>query len=386
MPYADKQGRSQNSPFQLDLSPKRPAPAPEAPPAVVPVPAVETVASDIEAPSEPAAAPEESTESAPETAESELEPDEALVAVRETSEEPETTLPYMPEIRAKVGFTFFSPGSERILSDVRSLDNKYDINGELELKQRFSDLVSARLGFERDSLLMNRFFARTDFDLNLLSLSAGLYFGAFNELEDTFSSGASIGLSARIFDFVAAFRVDVPLGDTLSYAQSYNTFNLDWYPSWAHLGLSLTGRTLFQKTLLGADITSEWLQYALFGEKTFGRFTPRLEFGYQELTWIFSGANSITPAKYHYASLYVGMGTSFSLLDTLSLNLHVQVPVYPFVYTALQTSPFFFNAMLGVTWTPRARSSVQQVEEVEQVEEVVLVVEVQEGDEVETVE
>jgi hypothetical protein len=390
--YADKQGRSQNSPFSLDLAPKKATVVAEAEAATVvaeeAVVAPEPVEALVEPEPEEAASPAEPVEvvAVPESAESEAalvesesaeseealgtEPEEtpqvsdpeavpeAELVITEESEQPELSssteeLPrvYKPELRAGLGFTLFSPGAGRILNEERSIDAKYDVNGEVELKQRFSDLVSVRLGFERDSLLMNRFFARGDVDLNLLSLSAGLFFGALNQTEDTFPSGVSLGLSARLFDFVALFRVDIPLGAPTpsSYTQSYSTFTLDWYPTWAHLGLSLIGRTLFQKTAGGLDITSKWVQYALFGEKSLGRFTPRLEFGYQELSWIFLSGNS-QPAEYHYVSLYLGLGTSFLLTETLSLNFHLQAPVYPFVYEDLQTYPFFLNATLGVSW------------------------------------
>jgi hypothetical protein len=271
--------------------------------------------------------------------------------VSEVAEVSEAERKFKPELRARLGFTLFSPGVGLVLNGESSLESKYDINGEIELRQRFSDIVSFRLGFERDPVLMNRLFAQGQFDLSLLSLTAGVFFGILSQADDTLPAGASLSLSARLFDFEAVFRIDVPLGNTLpsSYAQSYTAFTLDWFPSWAHLGLSLIGRSLLQRTAGNFDITSKWSQYALFGEKGFGRFTPRLEFGYQELSWLFLIGDTAKPAEYHYASVYLGLGTAFSVTDTLSLNLHLQVPVYPFVYV-VPDSPFFFNVNLGLSW------------------------------------
>jgi hypothetical protein len=332
LPYGDSEGMGQNNPFRMQLNPKTPL-------------TEDTVTESVEP---------ETEETSAEAVSEEPDPSEVAEPEEISEETPAERVArmFMPELRARLGFMLFSPGAGRVLNEERSLDNKYDINGELELKQRFSDLVSIRLGFERDSVLMNRLFARGQFDFSLLSLTAGVFFGILNQTEDALPSGASLSLSAQLFDFVAAFRIDIPLGNTLpsSYAQSYTAFNLDWFPSWAHLGLSLIGRSLFQKTAGDLDFTSKWVQYALFGEKGFGRFTPRLELGYQELSWIFLMGDTAAPAEYHYASIYLGLGTAFSLTSALSLNIHLQVPVYPFVYVDILNAPFFFNASLGVSW------------------------------------
>lgn len=264
------------------------------------------------------------------------------------------------------GFRAFYPGPEGVLSNNIRLKNDYYPIGSLFFTGKFSNNLGFVLGFDRDSILMNRIMTRVAWNISFIGLEAGPYLGLLN----TDSSHVVLGLSLRLrlgvpqWGLSASFMLDTPLGRELSgpgdYNQSFSEISIGYAPSIFQFTLSMTNRGSAIKNAQDISVMNDWVRYNF----AMGITLPprniwglRFNVGYQELHWTYNyNYSSTLPAlKYPYSSVYAGLGASYTINSSITLSLGLEMPVYPFVYLDIQSisdpqAPFFGEITFGFHW------------------------------------
>jgi hypothetical protein len=300
-----------------------------------------------------------------------LPPPEAPVTP--SVERPEAPAPLKPSplvfrslINAKGGVMVFHPGPEGVLSETLRLQSQYDPIGSIALTQNITKLLGINVGFERDSLLMNRFITRAAVDLDFLRIEAGPYFGLFNPDPKVISPGLSTLLQVKLFKGLisGSFQFDSPLGRKLDrlgdYTQGCYAIDLGFRLPFGMLNLGMSDRTVTKRiadagTGQWVDLINTWVRYNLALEFSFQNkpFAFRLNGGYQELQWIYATSR---PLDYTYFNVYVGLEASYRILPNLKLFLGAEAPVYPWVYPTIGSliepqEALLYGATLGILWT-----------------------------------
>jgi hypothetical protein len=272
---------------------------------------------------------------------------------------------FSPHIALSSGFQIFFPGPKGTFSDDIRLQNEYYPTGSAFFIGNVSKSLGFIVGFERDSITMNRFFTRVSWDIDFIGIEAGPYLGLFNPDARHVSIGVSLLLRLGVprWGVFTSFQLDTPILRELSepgdHNQSFNQINLGYAFSLFRIVLSMTTRASTLETVQWISVTNHWIRYNLDLEISPPRIPLkfRLNSGYQELRWTYN--IPLAPFEYRYQDLYIGIAGAYTK-SSWTFFLGIEAPVYPFRYGDLGSlqdpqASFFGQFTLGLQWTPHIK-------------------------------
>ncbi|MDR1126529.1 MAG: hypothetical protein LBL06_00210, partial [Treponema sp.] len=272
---------------------------------------------------------------------------------------PEKEKPFLLE--AEGGFMYFTPGKEN-----KTLQNTMDFPSHLFLTVPFFAKWGLSIGYERDSILLNRLFARAVFDLGFFNVAMGLAMGFLN----FDSSAISLAFSTTLFAqspngrLFGSLGLDLPFDGaqknaTFPYKQT--SFSLDAgvkvpYVIFSfHALLSIMLSREEREVYDVAYITSKQALYALtiktdFATANEGKgFDFSLTAGYRDVNRSIKALLLSDP--YQYSSFFGGLGLFVSANRNFGLYMKAEAPFYPWVFNPLPvpSDAFLLTASLGFT-------------------------------------
>jgi hypothetical protein len=253
-------------------------------------------------------------------------------------------------LNVKVGMMSFTPRSLAPGRTPTPILNGF--NGVLGIQQRLFDPLSIQLRFDRDPILMNRFFAVPWVDLGFIEFGLGPYFDLFNTGNmGMVNPGLSLGLKiAFLQDQVfGSFRLDFPFQDinARNYTQTYGEIQAGVSIKPVFVAFTLTSRTFEEQKTNAANSISSWARYDLSGEIPYQDFGFGVHLGYQNLRM----ASSADYFDYEYSGVYLGFGVSYTFLQDIKVFLDMEAPIYPLMSSSI--TPVLLQIYLGMTWNIR---------------------------------
>jgi hypothetical protein len=253
-------------------------------------------------------------------------------------------------LNAKAGMMSFIPRS--LAPSRTSTPILSGLNGVLGIQQRLFDPLSIHLRFDRDPILMNRFFVVPWVDLGFIEFGLGPYFDLFNTSNmGMVNPGLSLGLKIaflqdRVF---GSFRMDFPFQDinARNYTQTYGEIQVGVSIKPVLVAFTFTSRTFEEQKNNAANSISSWARYDLSGEIPYQGFGFGVHLGYQNLRM----ASTADYFDYEYSGAYLGLGVPYTFLQATKVFLDAEAPIYPVMSSS--TTPVLLQIYLGMTWNIR---------------------------------
>jgi hypothetical protein len=265
-------------------------------------------------------------------------------------------------IEGWMGFALFAPGPDGYIDDTLQINSNSTINGALSVKIPINGTWGVNTGFERDMILLNRFYARAMADFGFIGFEAGFFLGVLNFNPSRVDPGLTLVVSARSpsTKFFGSVRGDLGLNRSFSntddYTQDLVEAEFGARVPYTILRANIDFHQMTVRTKRRADSNRKWTRYVISGETDFASpWAFRLNLGYQTLFWDYE----TSPAwDYNYDSFFVGLGASWKVLPNLKLSLGLEAPIYPFVYPDIgdfddPQKPVLLGFTLGAVWSLR---------------------------------
>ncbi|MDR0709870.1 MAG: hypothetical protein LBF77_07365 [Spirochaetaceae bacterium] len=270
----------------------------------------------------------------------------------------EPILPNPSFVRLGGGISYFNPGYEGAMKN-RSYNLQPQINPLAELTFSHNPVPNFgfMLGFERDSLLLNRIMARVKGDWAVFGFEAGGFLGLLNPDREILSPGVSLVVKTYLWDgfITAQVRFDSALGRALNgpgdFLQDLYEAQLAVKYGWFIFDARGSYRTFVRGTRGRLNITSDWLKIG--GGVTLSMdilsFDLGLAGGYQALTLRYPFEDD--PLDYSYDNVFIGYNMRFRLPRNIELFFELELPVSPAEYFGqFSSAPSLLRAYVGMLW------------------------------------
>ena len=223
------------------------------------------------------------------------------------------------------------------------------------------------MGFERDPLLRNRFFANVAINLNYFFVEAGPYLGLFNTRKLPVSPGIGAGLGFTVPGIIfiearGSSTLAIPMDIKGNYSQLSGDISLGFWVPHVVCSLNVRARNYTvrkESNLLIEDAFSRYFFRADIYTKNVP-YTMQLDLGYQSLSrsyssWKTGGGGLVKDTRSDtLKSIFIGLEMTYTVIPVLKVYLGGEIPVYSWAELPMKDLPggtALFQAWTGVIWT-----------------------------------